>query len=56
MLEDADLRMANPMDLDIPRCLSSADEAIAVLREEHARWQKRQSMSVTAEHGNGTDG
>lgn len=42
MLEDADLRMANPMDLDIPRCLNSSDEAIALLQEEHARWRERQ--------------
>ncbi|MCC6678375.1 MAG: LOG family protein [Phycisphaerales bacterium] len=42
MLEDADLRMANDMDLCIPRCLDSADEAIAIIREEHARWLERQ--------------
>lgn len=55
MLDDADLRMANPMDLDIPRCLISADEAIAVLRDEHARWRERQSRSLTADGVNGSD-
>jgi hypothetical protein len=37
--------MANPMDLAIPRCLESADEAIAVLREEHDRWRERQAST-----------
>jgi uncharacterized protein (TIGR00730 family) len=45
MLEDADLRMANPIDLDIPRCLDNADEAITVLREEYARWRERQAST-----------
>lgn len=31
-LENADLRLASPTDLDIPRCLDSADEAIASAR------------------------
>jgi uncharacterized protein (TIGR00730 family) len=44
MLSDADLRMADRKDLDIPRCLDSADEAIALLREEHARWRERQAL------------
>lgn len=30
--------LANPEDLTIPRCLHTADEAIAVIREHHARW------------------
>lgn len=30
--------LANPADLAIPRCVETADEAIAVLREHHARW------------------
>ena len=31
--------LANLEDLTIPRCLSTADEAIALLREHHASWQ-----------------
>jgi len=31
--------LANPEDMAIPRCLASADEAIAVLREHHDRWR-----------------
>jgi uncharacterized protein (TIGR00730 family) len=45
MLDDADLRMANLKDLEIPRCLDSADEAIALLREEHTRWRERQTRN-----------
>jgi len=30
--------LANPEDMAIPRCVGGADEAIAVLREHHARW------------------
>jgi hypothetical protein len=35
---DPRLAMANPEDFQIPRCVDTADEAIALLREEHARW------------------
>ena len=31
--------LANPEDMAIPRCVQTADEAIAVIREHHARWQ-----------------
>ena len=34
----AQIPLVNPEDLDIPRCVASADEAIAVLREFHERW------------------
>jgi predicted Rossmann-fold nucleotide-binding protein len=34
--------LANPADLNIPRCVSTADEAIAVVRECHAAWQRSQ--------------
>jgi len=33
-----ELSLANPEDLTIPRCVTTADEAIALLREHHARW------------------
>ena len=35
---DPRLALANPEDLQIPQCLDTADEAIAVVRELHARW------------------
>jgi predicted Rossmann-fold nucleotide-binding protein len=31
--------LANPDDMAIPRCVGTADEAIAVIREHHARWR-----------------
>jgi len=31
--------LANPEDMAIPRCVMGADEAIAILRDHHARWQ-----------------
>src|SRR4051794_31470189 len=30
--------LANPEDMKIPRCVNTADEAIALIREQHARW------------------
>ena len=35
---DPRLHLANAEDLKIPRCLDTADEAIAVVRELHAAW------------------
>jgi uncharacterized protein (TIGR00730 family) len=32
------LALASPEDMDIPRCVDTADEAIAIIREDHARW------------------
>jgi len=39
---DPRLELARPEDLLIPRCLDTADEAIAVVSELHAKWQARQ--------------
>ena len=36
---DPRLALANPGDFDIPRCLETADEAIALVRELHTTWQ-----------------
>ena len=30
--------LANAEDLQIPRCVDEAEQAIAVIREHHARW------------------
>lgn len=35
------LQLASPQDLDIPQCVATADEAILLLREDHARWQQK---------------
>jgi uncharacterized protein (TIGR00730 family) len=39
---DPRLALANPDDLDIPRCLDTADEAIAMVRDLHAAWRAEQ--------------
>jgi uncharacterized protein (TIGR00730 family) len=35
--------LANPEDMSIPRCIDTADEAIALIREHHARWRGNQT-------------
>jgi uncharacterized protein (TIGR00730 family) len=35
------LALANPEDIAIPRCVNTADEAIALIREHHARWREQ---------------
>jgi hypothetical protein len=32
--------LASPEDMTIPRCLATGDEAIALIREHHVRWQQ----------------
>jgi len=34
----SDMPFADPEDLELPQCLATADEAIAVISEHHARW------------------
>jgi len=36
---DPRLALANAEDLQIPRCVETADEAIALVRDLHARWK-----------------
>jgi uncharacterized protein (TIGR00730 family) len=38
---DPRLALVNPEDLEIPRCVETADEAIAVVRDLHARWKAK---------------
>jgi uncharacterized protein (TIGR00730 family) len=33
-----ELSLASPEDLTIPRCVDTADEAIALIRDHHAKW------------------
>jgi uncharacterized protein (TIGR00730 family) len=42
---DERLALASAKDLDIPRCVDTADEAIAVIRELHRQWQVKQAQS-----------
>jgi uncharacterized protein (TIGR00730 family) len=39
-LVTAQLPLANAEDMSIPRCVNTADEAIALIREHHSRWMK----------------
>jgi uncharacterized protein (TIGR00730 family) len=41
------LPLANPEDLAIPRCVNTADEAIALIREHHARWSQEQTAGAS---------
>jgi len=44
-----DLALVSPEDLEIPRCVASGDEAVALLREHYTQWQ-RESLA-SAGHG-----
>lgn len=37
-----ELNLASPEDMSIPICVTTADEAIALLRDNHAKWLKKQ--------------
>jgi hypothetical protein len=39
----SDPRLASPEDMSIPRCVSSGDEAITLLREHRDRWLRAQA-------------
>jgi uncharacterized protein (TIGR00730 family) len=36
-----ELSLASPADLAIPQCVNTADEAISLIREHHARWRAK---------------
>jgi uncharacterized protein (TIGR00730 family) len=38
--------LANPEDMEIPQCVNDADEAIALVREYHARWKEQQETTT----------
>jgi hypothetical protein len=39
---DPRLALVNEKDLEIPRCVETADEAIALVRELHGQWRASQ--------------
>lgn len=43
---DPRLHLANPEDFDIPRCVDTADEAIAVVRDLHTKWLAAQASDA----------
>lgn len=42
--------LANAEDMKIPCCVDTADEAIAIVREHHARWLATQASSKVADN------
>jgi uncharacterized protein (TIGR00730 family) len=40
---DSQFPLANPEDIEIPICVGTADEAIALIRRHHASWKKEQA-------------
>src|SRR5262249_53394520 len=36
--------LASPQDMTIPKCVNTADEAIALIRSSHARWLREQGV------------
>jgi hypothetical protein len=46
---DPRLPLASPEDLQIPRCVGTADEAISLIRETHTAWLKERAGSVVAD-------
>ena len=45
-LLDPRLPLASPPDLDIPRCVDTADDAISLVRQFHSEWTQRQGAVV----------
>ena len=41
-----DLALVSPEDLEIPRCVASGDEAVALLREHYTQWQRESLASA----------
>jgi uncharacterized protein (TIGR00730 family) len=39
--------LANPADMSIPTCVNTADEAVRLVREHHARWQRETTSNRT---------
>ena len=48
---DPRLALVSPEDLTIPRCVATGDEAIALIREHHARWCSTRDAAGGAPHG-----
>jgi uncharacterized protein (TIGR00730 family) len=37
--------LASPEDFDIPQCVATGDDAIAIIREHHAKWAQEQQLT-----------
>jgi len=38
--------LAGAKDIEIPHCVDDADQAVAIVREHHARWQAERHESA----------
>ena len=38
--------VAGPQDMEIPRCVDTGAQAVAVIRDHHARWLASQGKST----------
>lgn len=45
--------LANPEDMQIPHCVDNAEQAIAIVRDHHARWQAVQGQTDGPASGKG---
>lgn len=43
--------LANAEDLQIPTCVATGDEAVALIRKHHAAWQKKNGKPKTKKKG-----
>ena len=48
---DPRLALVGPEDLSIPRCVATGDDAIALIREHHGRWQRARAETGGAPNG-----
>ena len=49
-----ELALANPEDISIPHCVNTADEAISLIRDHHAKWLKiKKNPGGSHEQGTG---
>lgn len=39
------LELVSPEDMAVPRCVSSTEEVLAIIREHHARWKHAQGQT-----------
>jgi hypothetical protein len=45
-MQDPRLALASAEDFDIPKCVATADEAIAVVRDLHQTWQTGKGLQT----------
>ena len=41
--------LADAGDMDIPRCVEDGDEAVAIIRERHARWTQERAQAAASD-------